>query len=53
MPTEIRIILLESGLVVQNKNGGLYDKFRNRLMLPVVDTRGNVVAFGSRVLDKS
>ena len=45
--------LLESGLVVQNKNGGLYDKFRNRLMLPVVDTRGNVVAFGSRVLDKS
>jgi len=45
--------LLEAGLVVQNKNGGLYDKFRNRLMLPVIDTRGNVVAFGSRVLDKS
>ena len=45
--------LLEAGLVVQNKSGGLYDKFRNRLMLPVVDTRGDVVAFGSRVLDKS
>ncbi|MBR5471417.1 MAG: DNA primase [Oscillibacter sp.] len=45
--------LLDAGLVVQNKNGGLYDKFRNRLMLPVVDTRGDVVAFGSRVLDKS
>jgi len=45
--------LLDAGLVVQNKNGGLYDKFRNRLMLPVVDTSGNVVAFGSRVLDKS
>ena len=45
--------LLEAGLVVQNKNGGLYDKFRNRLMLPVIDTRGDVVAFGSRVLDKS
>ena len=45
--------LLEAGLVVQNRNGGLYDKFRNRLMLPVVDTRGDVVAFGSRVLDKS
>ena len=45
--------LLEAGLVVQNRNGGLYDKFRNRLMLPVIDTRGNVVAFGSRVLDKS
>ena len=45
--------LLQAGLVVQNKNGGLYDKFRNRLMLPVIDTRGDVVAFGSRVLDKS
>ena len=45
--------LLEAGLVVQNKNGGLYDKFRNRLMLPVIDTRGDVVAFGSRVLDQS
>ena len=44
---------LEAGLVVQTKNGGLYDKFRNRLMLPVIDTRGDVVAFGSRVLDKS
>ena len=45
--------LLEAGLVVQNRNGGLYDKFRNRLMLPVIDTKGDVVAFGSRVLDKS
>ena len=45
--------LLDAGLVVQNKNGRLYDKFRNRLMLPVIDTRGDVVAFGSRVLDQS
>ena len=45
--------LLDAGLIVQNKNGGFYDKFRNRLMLPVIDTRGDVVAFGSRVLDKS
>ena len=45
--------LLDTGLVVQNKNGRLYDKFRNCLMLPVIDTRGDVVAFGSRVLDKS
>ncbi len=45
--------LLDAGLVVQNKNGRLYDKFRNRLMLPVIDTRGDVVAFGSRVLDRS
>ena len=45
--------LLSAGLVVQNRNGGLYDKFRKRLMLPVIDTRGDVVAFGSRVLDQS
>lgn len=45
--------LLEAGLVVQGREGRLYDKFRNRLMLPVIDVRGDVVAFGSRVLDKS
>ena len=45
--------LLEAGLAVQNRNGGLYDKFRNRLMFPVIDVRGDVVAFGGRVLDKS
>lgn len=45
--------LLQSGLVADNKKGGLYDKFRNRLILPVVDVRGDVVGFGSRVLDKS
>ncbi len=45
--------LLMAGLIVDNKKGGFYDKFRNRLMLPVIDTRGDVVAFGSRVLDKS
>ena len=45
--------LLATGLAVQGKGGKLYDKFRNRLMLPVIDTRGDVVAFGSRVLDKS
>jgi len=45
--------LLESGLVVSNKRGGLYDKFRNRLMFPVIDIRGDVVGFGGRVLDKS
>ena len=45
--------LLEAGLIVKNRKGGFYDKFRNRLMLPVIDIRGDVVAFGSRVLDKS
>ena len=45
--------LLAAGLVVQNKQGRLYDKFRNRLMFPVIDVRGDTVAFGGRVLDKS
>lgn len=45
--------LLAAGLVVQNQKGRLYDKFRSRLMFPVIDVRGNVVAFGGRVLDKS
>ena len=45
--------MLAAGLIVDNRKGGFYDKFRNRLMLPVIDTRGDVVAFGSRVLDKS
>ena len=45
--------LLSAGLIVDNRKGGFYDKFRNRLMLPVIDTRGDVVAFGGRVLDKS
>ena len=45
--------LLAAGLIVANKNGGFYDKFRNRLMLPVIDHRGDVVGFGSRVIDNS
>lgn len=45
--------LLAAGLAVQNKQGRLYDKFRNRLMFPVIDVKGDVVAFGGRVLDKS
>lgn len=45
--------LLAAGLAVQGKSGNLYDKFRNRLMLPVIDIRGDVVGFGSRVIDNS
>lgn len=45
--------LLEAGLVVANKSGGVYDKFRNRLMLPVIDAAGEVLGFTSRVMDDS
>ena len=43
--------LLDAGLIVAGKNGSFYDKFRNRLMLPVIDLRGDVIGFTSRVMD--
>lgn len=46
--------LLQAGLVLQNKEKGtLYDRFRNRLMFPIIDVRGNVIGFGGRVMDDS
>lgn len=46
--------LLISGLAKKSeKNGKLYDFFRNRIMFPIIDVRGNVVAFGGRVMDDS
>ncbi len=42
--------LSDAGLVRQGKKGGVYDTFRNRLMFPVIDVRGNVVAFSGRAL---
>ncbi len=44
--------LIAADLVGQ-KNGRIYDRFRNRLMFPIIDVRGNVVGFGGRVLDDS
>lgn len=38
---------------IKNDRKNVYDNFRNRLMFPVIDIRGNVVAFGGRVLDDS
>ncbi len=45
--------LLDAGLLVKNNTGGLYDRFRGRLMFPIIDLRQKVVAFGGRVLDDS
>ena len=45
--------LKESGLVtVSQKNGRIFDRFRDRLMFPIIDVRGNVIAFGGRVIKK-
>lgn len=46
--------LVKSGLVTHKENGDkYYDKFRNRVMFPIFDYRGNVIGFGGRVLDDS
>jgi DNA primase len=43
--------LTTAGLVKQNEEGRRYDLFRDRIMFPIVDVRGNVIGFGGRVLD--
>lgn len=42
--------LLDTGVLTKNDSGRIYDKFRNRVMLPIRDKRGRVIAFGGRVL---
>ena len=46
--------LKESGLVtVSKKNGNLFDRFRDRLMFPIIDVRGNVIGFGGRIMNNN
>jgi DNA primase len=42
-------VLKEAGLVVEAENGRRYDRFRDRIMFPITDQRGNVIGFGGRV----
>lgn len=44
-------LLEKAGLVLRNQENRLYDRFRNRLMFPIIDAKGSVIAFGGRVLD--
>jgi len=43
-------LLNEAGMVASNERGSRYDRFRERLMFPIMDRRGRVIAFGGRVL---
>ena len=45
--------LLDAGLAVSNQDGRIYDRFRNRVMFPIIDVRGSVIGFGGRVMDDS
>ena len=44
-------VLIKAGLVKKNKDGGLYDVFRDRLIFPIRDRKGRVVGFGGRVMN--
>ncbi|MBR5535986.1 MAG: DNA primase [Clostridia bacterium] len=43
-------LIVESGLCIRNEKNHVYDRYRNRVMFPIIDTRGNVVGFGGRKL---
>lgn len=45
--------LIDAGLAVTGKNGSIYDRFRNRVMFPIIDKNGAVIGFGGRVMDDS
>ena len=46
-------MLEKAGLVIANDKGGHYDRFRNRLVFPIIDLKDRVIGFGARVLDSS
>lgn len=46
--------MLQAGITVENKDkGSIYDRFRNRVIFPIINTRGLVLGFGGRVMDDS
>ena len=44
-------ILVETGLAIKNDNGNVYDRFRGRIMFPIRNIQGNVIAYGGRVIE--
>ena len=46
------VTLSETGLVITTEEAKRYDRFRDRIMFPIVNVRGQVIGFGGRVLDK-
>lgn len=46
-----RDLMVEAGLCIRNEKNHVYDRYRNRVMFPIIDVRGNVVGFGGRRLE--
>ena len=44
-------ILIETGLAIKNDKGNVYDRFRDRIMFPIRNIQGNVIAYGGRVIE--
>ena len=44
--------LKAAGLVIENDSGRRYDRFRDRLMIPIINPKGEIIAFGGRILDQ-
>ena len=47
---EKKALLMKTGMLVENDKGRIYDRFRDRVVFPIRDQRGRVIAFGGRVL---
>ena len=45
-------VLKEAGLVIDNDSGRRYDRFRDRLMIPIINAKGDIIAFGGRIIDQ-
>lgn len=44
--------LKAAGLVIDNEGGRRYDRFRDRLMIPIINPKGDIIAFGGRIIDQ-
>jgi DNA primase len=50
----INLSLMEkAGLIIPKEGGGFYDRFRNRIIFPILDMKSSVVGFGARVTDQT
>lgn len=45
-------LLQKAGMLIQKDNGGVYDRFRDRVMFPIRNVRGQVIGFGGRILEQ-